>query len=158
MKLYIKYTIFLHESSFYCTLPNLPLHLLLYYKCFYLGFLLYTFKCLVLSINWRIFSSDIPSTYPFSNLPGDRTFCVSSDRIAIAFCILGLIFLTAVVVAACALLRARRSGNAIPYYTRSLFSSSSSGGESGFGSKLLLQDSPCLGQSNSRGMQYGRIL
>lgn len=99
------------------------------------------------------------SLLPFGNLPGDRTFCVSPDKMAIAFCILGVIFLCAVVVAACALLKARRTGNgAIPYYTRSLFSSTS--GTSAYGgSKLLLQESPCMGQSaSSRSLQYGRIL
>ncbi|CAH0550619.1 unnamed protein product [Brassicogethes aeneus] len=103
-----------------------------------------------------------PSVYPFTNLPGDRTFCVSPDKMALAFCVLGLIFLTAVVVSACALLRARRGGVDVPsYYTRSLFSSSSSSGcsPSAFGSKLLLQDSPsCMRQSPSSGLQYGRIL
>ncbi|XP_019868469.1 uncharacterized protein LOC109597263 [Aethina tumida] len=106
----------------------------------------------------RYLNTESP-TYPFTNLPGDRTFCVSPDKMAIAFCILGLIFLTAVVIAACALLRARRTGVDVPYYTRSLFSSSSGGGGSAFGSKLLLHESPCMGQSASnRGLQYGRIL
>ncbi|KAJ8951239.1 hypothetical protein NQ318_010267 [Aromia moschata] len=100
--------------------------------------------------------SDV-SSHVFSNIPGDKTFCVSPDKMAIAFCVLGLIFLVAVLVAAVSLLRAKASGAEAPYYTRSLFSSSSGGG-SAFGSKLLLQDSPCLGQSTSRGMQYGRIL
>lgn len=50
--------------------------------------------------------------------------------------------------------------NALFFYFRSLFSSSSSGG-SAFGSKLLLQESPVFGQSSSSAsnrMQYGRIL
>lgn len=77
---------------------------------------------------------------------------------AIAFCILGLIFLIAVIVATLALLKARRSGeNFTPYYTRSLFSSYSSSTGSG-GSKLLLHESPYMGQSTSRGLHYGRIL
>ncbi|XP_018562038.1 uncharacterized protein LOC108904104 [Anoplophora glabripennis] len=103
-------------------------------------------------------STSDPIMYPFSNIPGDKTFCVSPDKMAIAFCILGLIFLIAVVVTAVSLLRSKRQGSNAAYYTRSLFSSSSGG--SAFGSKLLLHDSPCLGQSasTSRGMQYGRIL
>ncbi|CAG9762142.1 unnamed protein product [Ceutorhynchus assimilis] len=106
----------------------------------------------------KIQSADF-DTYPFPKIPGDRTFCVSIDKMAIAFCILGLIFLLAVVVAACSLLKAKRSQHGVQYYTRSLFSSSSSG--SAFGSKLLLQESPVFGQSSSsvsNRMQYGRIL
>lgn len=98
------------------------------------------------------------SLSPFGHLPGDRAFCVSPDKMAVTFCILGLIFLCAVIVATLALLRARRSGdNLVPYYTRSLFSSQSSSSGSG-GSKLLLQESPYLGQSTARGLHYGRIL
>ncbi|KAJ8971620.1 hypothetical protein NQ317_016337 [Molorchus minor] len=89
---------------------------------------------------------------------GDRTFCISPDKMAIAFCILGLIFLVAVFIAAVCLIRAKRHGHNIPYYSRSLFSSSSEG--SAFGSKLLLNDSPSLGEPalTPRRMQYGRIL
>ncbi|EFA07190.1 hypothetical protein TcasGA2_TC010196 [Tribolium castaneum] len=97
-----------------------------------------------------------PTTSPFSSLPGDRKFCVSPDKVAITFCILGVIFLCAVVVAACALLRSRKNGDESPFYPRSLFSSSTSG--SAYGSKLLLHESPCMGQSPSRRMPYGRIL
>ncbi|XP_044263825.1 uncharacterized protein LOC123010778 [Tribolium madens] len=95
-----------------------------------------------------------PTTFPFSNLPGDRTFCVSPDKVAITFCILGIIFLCAVVVAACALLRSRKNGDQSPFYPRSLFSSSTSG--SAYGSKLLLHESPCMDQSPRR-MPYGRM-
>ncbi|XP_063908196.1 uncharacterized protein LOC135126234 [Zophobas morio] len=97
-----------------------------------------------------------PETFPFTNLPGDRTFCVSPDKIAITFCVLGIVFLCAVVVAALALIRGRKGGNEGPFYTRSLFSSSSGG--SAYGSKLLLHESPCLGQPPTRRMPYGRIL
>ncbi|XP_050294943.1 uncharacterized protein LOC126735088 [Anthonomus grandis grandis] len=103
-------------------------------------------------------SADFDS-YPFPKIPGDRTFCVSVDKMAIAFCILGLIFLIAIMVATCSLLKSRRSHDGMQYYTRSLFSSSSSG--SAFGSKLLLEESPVLGQSAStmsNRMHYGRIL
>ncbi|XP_074035920.1 cypher isoform X2 [Leptinotarsa decemlineata] len=100
-----------------------------------------------------------PELYPFTNIPGDRTFCVSPDKMAIAFCILGFIFLIAVIVAVCSLLKSKRYGSNVPYYSRSLFSSSSTSG-SAFGSRLLLHDSPCTAQgaSTSRRMQYGRIL
>ncbi|XP_060531472.1 cuticlin-5 [Cylas formicarius] len=99
-------------------------------------------------------------TYPFPQIPGDRAFCISPNKIAIAFCALGLVFLLAVVITACSLLKTRRSHGTFPYYTRSLFSSSSGAG-SAFGSKLLLQDSPILGQSSSSSMarmHYGRII
>ncbi|XP_071053769.1 uncharacterized protein [Onthophagus taurus] len=90
----------------------------------------------------------------FGSIPGDRTFCVSPSSMAFAFCVLGLIFLLAVFVTAWSLLKARRSGSNVSYYTRSLFSSS--GGSGYGGSKLLLQDSPCL--SHSRNMSsYGRM-
>lgn len=91
-----------------------------------------------------------------TNIPGDRTFCISPNKIAITFCILGLVFLCAVVVAACALLRARRATVGTPYYTRSIFSSSSGGSGYG-GSKLLLHESPCLGQVSSRHFPYGKM-
>lgn len=99
-------------------------------------------------------------TYPFPKIPGDRTFCVSVDKMAITFCVLGFVFLVAVGVAAGALVQGRKSQTGIQFYPRSLFSSSSSG--SAFGSKLLLQDSPVFGQSSSstsnNRLQYGRIL
>lgn len=66
---------------------------------------------------------------------------------ALSFCVLGIILLIAVVVALWSLLRARRSGHTQPYYTRSLFSSSSGSGSRYGGSKLLLHESPCLGQT-----------
>ncbi|XP_076259076.1 cypher [Rhynchophorus ferrugineus] len=104
----------------------------------------------------RIQSTEFDS-YPFPKIPGDRTFCVSIDKMAIAFCILGIVFLVAVVAAALSLLKTRsHTGN--QFYTRSLFSSSSGG--SAFGSKLI-QDSPIFGQSSSltsNRTQYGRIL
>ncbi|XP_066141644.1 uncharacterized protein cyr [Euwallacea fornicatus] len=106
----------------------------------------------------KIKSADFDS-YPFPKIPGDRTFCVSVDKMAITFCALGVIFLVAVGVAAGALVSGKRSQNGMQYYTRSLFSSSSGG--SAFGSKLLLQESPVFGQSSSsttNRMQYGRIL
>lgn len=100
-----------------------------------------------------------PLRATFGYFPGDRTFCVSPDKMALTFCVLGLIFLCAVIVAAFALYKARRSGTPMPYYTRSLFSSSSgSGNGSAYGSKLLLQDSPCMGQSAASMRGYGRIL
>ncbi|XP_056636759.1 uncharacterized protein LOC130445231 [Diorhabda sublineata] len=101
-----------------------------------------------------------PEMYPFTNLPGDRTFCVSQDKMAIAFCILGMIFLIAIVISACSLIKTKKDGNGFPSYSRSLFSGSSTSG-SVFGSKLLLRDTPSLrhsSSSHSRGMQYGRIL
>ncbi|KAJ8925609.1 hypothetical protein NQ315_009449 [Exocentrus adspersus] len=45
-----------------------------------------------------------PSVYPFTNISGDRTFCISPNKMAVTFCILGFIFLTAVIVAAACLL------------------------------------------------------
>lgn len=102
-----------------------------------------------------------PLATPFADILGeDRIFCVSPDKMAIAFAVLGVLFLSAVLVAACALMKSRRSGSGIPYYTRSMFSSSSSGGGSGYGgSKLLLQDGACAGPScSSRTVPYGRVL
>ncbi|CAG9860439.1 unnamed protein product [Phyllotreta striolata] len=101
----------------------------------------------------------VPETFTFTNIPGDRTFCVSQDKMAIAFCILGMIFLIAIIIAACSLIKSKRDGHGIPYYSRSLFSGSSTSG-SIFGSKLLLRESPSPrnSPSHSRGLQYGRIL
>ncbi|KAG5876842.1 hypothetical protein JTB14_002898 [Gonioctena quinquepunctata] len=115
-------------------------------------------KCHQFKIFFINFFFPDPEIYPFTNIPGDRAFCVSPDKMAIAFCILGLIFLIAVIIAVCSLLRSKRYKGNVPYYSGSLFSSSTSG--SAFGSKLLLHDSPSLGHgpSTSRGMQYGRIL
>lgn len=133
-------------------------HLLFQILCMPNYLLQYNFTCVI-----RKFLSG--SFSPFGHLPGDRAFCVSPDKMAITFCILGLIFLFAVIVATLALLRARRSGENLlmPYYTRSLFSSYSSDSSSGStgGSKLLLHETqpPYLGhQSTSRGLHYGRIL
>ena len=100
---------------------------------------------------------------PFGNIPGDRTFCVSSDKMALTFCVLGLIFLCAVAVASFALYRARQNGTPVmPYYTRSLFSSSSGASGSAYGSKLLLHESPTgsatSGNRSASVRGYGRIL
>ncbi|KAK4884947.1 hypothetical protein RN001_001218 [Aquatica leii] len=93
---------------------------------------------------------------PFGRLPGDKTFCVSSDKMAITFALLGLIFLFAVIVAVAALMKARRSGSNLSYYSKSLFSSTSSDSRFG-GSKLLLHECPSIRQSIARGVPYGRV-
>uniref|UniRef100_A0A1Y1N8Q4 ZP domain-containing protein n=1 Tax=Photinus pyralis TaxID=7054 RepID=A0A1Y1N8Q4_PHOPY len=88
-------------------------------------------------------------------LPGDKTFCVSSDKMAITFALLGLIFLFAVIVAIGALMRARRSGSSFSHYSKSLFSSSSGGSRFG-SSKMLLHENPLMLQPY-RGVPYGRV-
>lgn len=86
---------------------------------------------------------------------------MSPNKIAITFCILGLIFLFAIVVSACALFRSRRYKNNIngQYYTRSLFSSSSGSGSGYGGSKLLIRDSPTslIQQQSNRNFPYGKM-
>ncbi|XP_072390558.1 uncharacterized protein cyr [Diabrotica undecimpunctata] len=106
------------------------------------------------------FESSGPVSYSFMNIPGDRTFCVSHDKMATAFCILGFIFFLAIIITACSMIKSKRDGKGIVFYSRSLFSGSSTSG-SLFGSKIFLRDSPSLRNSpypHSRGMQYGRIL
>ncbi|KAL1513025.1 hypothetical protein ABEB36_002509 [Hypothenemus hampei] len=66
----------------------------------------------------KIKSADFDS-YPFPKIPGDRTFCVSVDKMALTFCVLGLIFIIAIGAVACALLLGRKSrNNALHNYTR----------------------------------------
>jgi len=114
------------------------------------------------SVNNRKINNDLLIS-PFGDIPGDRTFCISTDKMALTFCILGLIFLTAIAISAFALFRARQNGTPVmPYYTRSLFSSSSGSG-SAYGSKLLLHESPTgsatsAHRSSTSLRGYGRII
>ncbi|KAL3286278.1 hypothetical protein HHI36_000787 [Cryptolaemus montrouzieri] len=97
------------------------------------------------------------SSFTFKGLPGDETLCISYHKIAIAFCILGMLFLIAALIATGGLLKARRTGNALSVYTRSIFSSTSATDSSQYGSKLL-HDHSSFGFSSTGGLQYGRIL
>lgn len=94
-------------------------------------------------------------TSPFGNIPGDKTVCVSPSSMALSFCLLGLVLLCAVVMAAWSLIRVRRTGSNLPYYPRSLFSSS--GGSAFGGSKSLLQESPCMVRHSRNMHSYGRM-
>ncbi|XP_017088243.2 uncharacterized protein cyr [Drosophila bipectinata] len=51
---------------------------------------------------------DYPANLRGQVLPGEGTLCLSISKLAISFCVLGLIFLVAVVVAIFSLIRARR--------------------------------------------------
>ncbi|CAG4951026.1 unnamed protein product [Parnassius apollo] len=98
--------------------------------------------------------------------PGDKTICLSPGKMALAFCILGLIFLCAIAVAFAALIRARRRVTREPLHTslsfytgsKSMFSSSESSSSGLSGSKLLLTDSPYLDHhsSSSNNWPYAR--
>ncbi|XP_072930808.1 uncharacterized protein [Epargyreus clarus] len=89
--------------------------------------------------------------------PGDKTICLSPGKMALAFCILGVIFLCAIAVAFASLVRARRRIGREPLHTslsfytgsKSLFSSSESSSSGLSGSKLLLTDSPYLDHHSS---------
>ncbi|VVC92362.1 unnamed protein product [Leptidea sinapis] len=89
--------------------------------------------------------------------PGDKTICLSPGKMALAFCILGIIFLCAIAVAFISLVRARRREPRAPVHTslsfytgsKSLFSSSESSSSGLSGSKLLLTDSPYLDHHSS---------
>ncbi|XP_045460924.1 uncharacterized protein LOC123671230 [Harmonia axyridis] len=96
-----------------------------------------------------------PISSPFEGISQDDTLCISYHKVATAFCILGILFLIAILIAAGGFLRARRSGNTLSVYTRSIFSSSSATGSSHFSSKLL-HDHTSFGFSTG-GLQYGRI-
>ncbi|CAH0727142.1 unnamed protein product, partial [Brenthis ino] len=84
--------------------------------------------------------------------PGDKTICLSPGKMALAFCILGTIFLCAIAIAFASLVRARRRmareqmHTTLSLYTgsKSMFSSSGSSSSGLSGSKLLLTDSPYL--------------
>lgn len=89
-------------------------------------------------------SAKKPKTKLVTSIPGDRTFCVSTNKMALAFCLLGIIFIVAILVAIISLLRSRRK-DIRSYYSRSVFSSSTSTGSGFGGSKLLLHESPCMG-------------
>ncbi|CAK1582642.1 unnamed protein product [Parnassius mnemosyne] len=98
--------------------------------------------------------------------PGDKTICLSPGKMALAFCILGLIFLCAIAVAFASLIRARRRVTREPLHTslsfytgsKSMFSSSESSSSGISGSKLLLTDSPYLDHhsSSSNNWPYAR--
>ncbi|XP_049875393.1 uncharacterized protein LOC126373319 [Pectinophora gossypiella] len=98
--------------------------------------------------------------------PGDKTICLSPGKMALAFCILGVIFLCAIAVAFVSLIRARRRLGREPLHTslsfytgsKSLFSSSESSSSGLSGSKLLLTDSPYLDHhsSSSNNWPYSR--
>ncbi|OWR51033.1 hypothetical protein KGM_214038 [Danaus plexippus plexippus] len=98
--------------------------------------------------------------------PGDKTICLSPGKMALAFCILGIIFLCAIAVAFASLVRARRRtprepvNTSLSFYTgsKSLFSSSGSSSSGLSGSKLLLTDSPYLDHhsSSSNNWPYAR--
>ncbi|XP_030037437.2 uncharacterized protein LOC115452950 [Manduca sexta] len=89
--------------------------------------------------------------------PGDRTICLSPGKMALAFCVLGIIFLCAIAVAFISLVRARRRLGREPLHTslsfytgsKSMFSSSESSSSGLSGSKLLLTDSPYLDHHSS---------
>ncbi|XP_026313695.1 uncharacterized protein LOC113225581 [Hyposmocoma kahamanoa] len=98
--------------------------------------------------------------------PGDKTICLSPGKMALAFCVLGVIFLCAIAVAFVSLVRARRRLGREPLHTslsfytgsKSLFSSSESSSSGLSGSKLLLTDSPYLDHhsSSSNNWPYSR--
>uniref|UniRef100_A0A1B0AXZ0 ZP domain-containing protein n=1 Tax=Glossina palpalis gambiensis TaxID=67801 RepID=A0A1B0AXZ0_9MUSC len=94
----------------------------------------------------------------------DGTLCLSVSKLALSFCILGLIFLIAIIVAICSLIRSRRRfvhyRGAIPPHSgrlqhaelcTSMFSSSSDSAQSArFGSKLFIPYYP-------NALPYGRV-
>ncbi|CAH2041288.1 unnamed protein product, partial [Iphiclides podalirius] len=98
--------------------------------------------------------------------PGDKTICLSPGKMALAFCVLGVIFLCAIAVAFASLVRARRRMTREPLHTslsfytgsKSMFSSSESSSSCLSGSKLLLTDSPYLDHhsSSSNNWPYAR--
>ncbi|CAH0686299.1 unnamed protein product [Spodoptera exigua] len=98
--------------------------------------------------------------------PGDKTICLSPGKMALAFCVLGIIFLCAIAVAFISLVRARRRLGREPLHTslsfytgsKSMFSSSESSSSGLSGSKLLLTDSPYLDHhsSSSNNWPYSR--
>ncbi|XP_047998165.1 uncharacterized protein LOC125235610 [Leguminivora glycinivorella] len=98
--------------------------------------------------------------------PGDKTICMSPGKMALAFCVLGVIFLCAIAVAFVSLVRARRRLGREPLHTslsfytgsKSMFSSSESSSSGLSGSKLLLTDSPYLDHhsSSSNNWPYSR--
>ncbi|KAM3960244.1 cypher [Aphomia sociella] len=98
--------------------------------------------------------------------PGDKTICLSPGKMALAFCVLGIIFLCAIAVAFVSLVRARRRLGREPMHTslsfytgsKSVFSSSESSSSGLSGSKLLLTDSPYLDHhsSSSNNWPYSR--
>ncbi|XP_039757219.1 uncharacterized protein LOC120631630 [Pararge aegeria] len=89
--------------------------------------------------------------------PGDKTICLSPGKMALAFCVLGVIFLCAIAVAFASLVRARRRTvqepvhTSLSFYTgsKSMFSSSGSSSSGLSGSKLLLTDSPYMDHHSS---------
>ncbi|XP_047521012.1 uncharacterized protein LOC125060255 [Pieris napi] len=89
--------------------------------------------------------------------PGDKTICLSPGKMALAFCVLGVIFLCAIAVAFASLVRARRrtsreqAHTSLSFYTgsKSVFSSSQSSSSGLSGSKLLLTDSPYMDHHSS---------
>lgn len=98
--------------------------------------------------------------------PGDKTICMSPGKMALAFCVLGIIFLCAIAVAFVSLIRARRRigreplNTSLSFYTgsKSMFSSSESSSSGLSGSKLLLTDSPYFDHhsSSSNNWPYSR--
>ncbi|XP_063538234.1 uncharacterized protein LOC134747576 isoform X1 [Cydia strobilella] len=98
--------------------------------------------------------------------PGDKTICLSPGKMALAFCVLGVIFLCAIAVAFVSLIKARRRLGREPLHTslsfytgsKSMFSSSESSSSGLSGSKLLLTDSPYLDHhsSSSNNWPYSR--
>lgn len=94
--------------------------------------------------------------------PGDKTICMSPGKMALAFCVLGVIFLCALAVAFVSLIRARRRLGREPLHTslsfytgsKSVFSSSESSSSGLSGSKLLLTDSPYLDQQSSSSINW----
>ncbi|XP_062529717.1 uncharacterized protein LOC101738309 [Bombyx mori] len=98
--------------------------------------------------------------------PGDKTICLSPGKMALAFCVLGVIFLCAIAVAFVSLVRARRRSGREPLHTslsfytgsKSMFSSSGSSSSGLSGSKLLLTDSPYMDHhsSSSKNWPYPR--
>ncbi|KOB78599.1 Uncharacterized protein OBRU01_02091 [Operophtera brumata] len=98
--------------------------------------------------------------------PGDRTICMSPGKMALAFCVLGVIFLCAIAVAFISLIRARKRIGREPLHTslsfytgsKSMFSSSESSSSGLSGSKLLLTDSPYFDHhsSSSNNWPYAR--
>ncbi|XP_067004085.2 uncharacterized protein cyr [Anabrus simplex] len=90
-----------------------------------------------------------PRESPSMNYPnvtqGERAFCLSPPKMALAFGILGLIFLVAVAVALYTLMRSRRR----PRYGGKLLLSEET---------FMVQDSPFLGMSSRQQWPYARVI
>ncbi|XP_055909408.1 uncharacterized protein LOC129944185 isoform X2 [Eupeodes corollae] len=87
------------------------------------------------------------------SLQSEGTLCLSFSKLAISFCVLGMIFLIAIIVAICCLIRSRRRDPSIRVNrdsSTSMFSSSESAQSARFGSKLFIPYHPTS-------LPYGRV-